>query len=314
MSRMPTSFTTSKFESPTGATIAVYQIKAKIPAKAVVHINHGMAEHSARYERFANVLAENGYHTIAHDHRGHGHTTAPDAPLGMFSNADGWQKSLADVDAVIDMACENFPDLPIIYFGHSMGSIIGLNYCIKHSIKIDAAALWNSGVDSGILLTAYSFLLGLERLLKGSDVPSQIARKLAFEDWNKKFKPNRTESDWLTRDEAEVDKYIADPLCGFDASNSLWSDLLEGIQTGGDDRELAKIRNDLPMHLQAGGKDPCSDNGRAVERVAIRLQRTGIKDLTQVLHADNRHESLNELNRDDVMRDFLGWLDERFAG
>jgi len=305
-------FEKSKLSSSTGAELQLYTLTAKGRAKAVIHINHGMCEHIGRYERFAKILSNNGYHTVGHDHRGHGKTTAADAPLGTFAKVDGWQKVIDDVDAVNQEIRKQYKDLPIVYFGHSMGAIIGLSYCIQHSEKIAANALWNSGVDAGLLLTVYSFLLKMERMFKGSDVPSQIAKKLAFEDWNKKFKPNRTDSDWLSRDEAEVDKYLADPLCGFDASNSLWGNVLEGVKIGANDSELAKIRTDLPIHMLAGGKDPCSDNGKAVERLHTRLQQTGIKNLSLTIHKENRHEALNELNRDEVMQEFVEWLDKQF--
>jgi len=118
---------------------------------------------------------------------------------------------------------------------------------------------------------------------------------------------------WLTRDEAEVDKYIEDPLSGFDASNGLWRDLLGGVKIGADNNQIASIRNDLPMHMLAGGKDPCSDNGKAVERLYNRLKQSGIKDISLTIHQENRHEALNELNRDEVMQEFVMWLDERFG-
>ncbi len=306
-------FRKSKLTSPTGAELQLYEMNSTGKPKAVIHITHGMCEHIGRYEQFAKVLTANQYHVVAHDHRGHGLTTAPDAPLGTFAKSDGWNKVVQDVEAVNDKIRSQYPDLPIVYFGHSMGAIVGLSYCVKHSDKIAASALWNSGVDGGLLLAVYGFLLKLERMFKGSDVPSQIAKKLAFEDWNKKFKPNRTESDWLTRDEAEVDKYIADPLCGFDASNGLWGNVLEGVKLGGSNQETAKIRKDLPLHMLAGGKDPCSDNGKAVERLHARLEKTGMTDVSLTIHKENRHEALNELNRDEVMQEFVDWLDERFG-
>ncbi|MEO0327523.1 MAG: alpha/beta hydrolase [Pseudomonadota bacterium] len=305
-------FEASEIKSPTGASLGVYSSTIKAP-KAVLHINHGMSEHGKRYQRFAEFLASRGYASLAHDHRGHGATTAADAPQGIFSNQDGLAKVLADADAVNDHIRQQNPNVPIVLFGHSMGSILGLNYCIHHHEKIAGAALWNSGVDGGPLLTIYGFLLTVERFFKGSDVPSQIANKLAFDAWNKKFAPNRTQSDWLSRDEAEVDKYIADPDCGFDASNGLWRDLLGGIRRGADNAELAKIRNDLPIHLLAGTKDPCTNNGTAVERLHDRMSKNGIQDLSLTLLPDTRHESLNEINRDQTMADFVQWLDERFA-
>lgn len=306
-------FTQSLVKTPTGSNLQVYSLNTKDKPKAVVHINHGMCEHSLRYQRFAEFLAKNKYNVIAHDHRGHGLTTANDAPLGTYAKSNGWAKVITDVDAVNDEIRKQHPDLPIIYFGHSMGSIIGLNYCIHHSEKISACALWNAGADGGLLLTVYDFLLKIERMFKGSDVPSQIAKKLTFEDWNKKFTPNRTQYDWLTRDEVQVDKYVDDPLCGFDASNGLWRDLLGGIKTGAKNSELSKIRNDLSIHLLAGGKDPCSNQGKAIEHLHARLQKSGVKDTTLVIHEENRHEALNELNRDEVMQGFVDWLDVRFG-
>lgn len=308
-----TAFKLSTLDSPTGASLAVYTWTAAKDAHAVIHINHGMSEHGARYDRFASALNEAGYHVIAHDHRGHGKTTAPDAHQGFFAKTDGVQKVIADVDAINGHVRETFKGLPVILFGHSMGTIIGLNYCIQHSDKIDAAALWNSGVDGGALLAVYRFLLSIERMFKGSDVPSTLASKLTFETWNKEFKPNRTQSDWLSRDEAEVDKYIADPLCGFDACNGLWRDVTDMIKTASSDAELARIRNDLPVNLLAGGKDPCSAHGKAVERLAHRLNKAFVGDISCAIHIDNRHEALNELNRDDLTANFIHWLDERFA-
>ena len=262
-----TDFERTKLASPSGATLQLYGLETSGNPKAVIHINHGMCEHIGRYEHFCKFLAENGYHSVGHDHRGHGKTTAPDAPIGTFAKKNGWSKVIEDVLAVNTEIARLYPETPIIYFGHSMGAIVGLSYCIKHSNTIAGAALWNSGVDGGPLLTIYGLLLKVERMLKGSDVPSQIARKLAFEDWNKKFAPNRTQSDWLTRDETEVDKYLADPLCGFDASNGLWTDLLGGIRLGASDHEISKIDKQLPIHLLAGGQDPCSDRGKGVKRL-----------------------------------------------
>jgi len=129
-------FETSKLPSPTGAELQLYQREAKGKAKAVVHLNHGMCEHIGRYERFVTHLANNRYHVIAHDHRGHGLTTAQDAPLGTFAKSDGLEKVIADIDTVNAKAKALYPDLPIVYFGHSMGAILGLNYCIQHSEKM----------------------------------------------------------------------------------------------------------------------------------------------------------------------------------
>lgn len=306
-------FEKTLLDSSTGAKLRSYKMLVNGNAKGVVQISHGMAEHGGRYERFAKFLTDNGYHVIASDHRGHGETIAYGAPEGIFAPKDGLQYVIEDMASIGTHIKDEFPNLPHIFFGHSMGAILGINYCIQHSEKIDAAALWNAGVDGGALLKVYGFLLKVERMIRGSDTSSFIANKLTFEDWNKKFAPNRTPFDWLSRDEAEVDKYIADPMCGFTASNGLWLEVLKAIKIGANDDQVSQIRNDLPIHLSAGGKDPCSDFGKAIERLETRLLASGVKDVTCMIDPDNRHEALNELNREKTMQEFIGWLDERFA-
>lgn len=306
-------FTQSQIQSPSGSTLALYTLEAATSPKGVIHINHGLAEHSSRYLRFARSLASAGFTCVAHDHRGHGQTTAPDSHQGSFAASDGWKKVLQDVDAVNNYIHHNWSDVPVIYFGHSMGGIIGLNYIQQHSSKVDAAALWNFGVDGGPMLWLYKLLLAIERMRMGSDVPSAIAPKLTFETWNRKFAPNRTAFDWLSADSVEVDKYVADPLCGFDATNGLWTDLTKGIGLGGDNLALSQIRKDLPFHLIGGDQDPCTDFGEAVHRVAERLQKAGIQNVTCAVLPKTRHESLNEINRDETTKGFTSWLVDRFG-
>ncbi len=302
-----------RIDSPTGASLAVHAQAADSNPKAIIHINHGMAEHAARYERFANALSAAGYHVIAHDHRGHGQTTAPDAPLGLFSNSDGVEKVLADCKAVNQHARTKWTGLPVIWFGHSMGGIIGTLYCIRHGDTLDGAILWNFNVDGGVLVTALRTMLKIARAMKGSDVPSMLANKLTFEDWNRKFKPNRTGFDWLSRDEAEVDKYVADPLCGFPCTNGLWLDVTAMVQAGADNLELAKIRNDLPVNLLGGGADPSTNGGAATKNLAERMKKTGMSDVTLTVTPGARHETLNEINREEATADLIKWLDRRWG-
>jgi len=305
---LATEFINYSFESPTGATLNVYSGEAEAAPRGIVQAGHGMAEHAARYERLAADLNRAGFHFIANDHRGHGRTRAPDAPLGIFSARNGGQKVLDDMLAVNMHAREKWPGLPLFYFGHSMGSILGVSYCIRNSDRLDGAALWNSGVDAGPMLRIFRFLLKSERFFKGSDTPSRIAEKLTFEDWNAKFKPNRTAFDWLSRDEAEVDKYVADPLCGFTCSSGLWLDVTGMMLNGADDGELARIRNELPMFLLGGGADPCSSLGSAMTRLSTRLRKAGITDVKDLVLPETRHETLNEINRDDATAMLIEWL------
>lgn len=310
---MASSFKTSILKSSSGAELSLNHMTSSTKAKAVVQINHGMAEHSLRYKRFATALSTAGYHVFAHDHRGHGKTISVDAPQGVFAKSGGLKKVVEDIDTVANHIKETCPKLPIAMLGHSMGSILTLRYLIDHSKKIDAAMLLNSGVDGGPLLLVLRTLIKIAKAMKGSDVPAALITKLTFDEWNKKFEPNRTEFDWLSRDDAEVDKYIADPKCGFMVSNGLWLDITDAIKTGADNEQLTKIRNGLPFFLLAGAMDPCTLNGKSMERLTSRLKKTGNTDTTYSLLPDTRHESLNELNRDQITKDMIAWLDERFA-
>ncbi|MEL6751635.1 MAG: alpha/beta hydrolase [Pseudomonadota bacterium] len=281
-------------------------------AKAIVHINHGMAEHAARYERFATALAAAGYAVIAHDHRGHGHTVAPGTAQGWFGPG-GWDALIDESVQVSRHAKIEFGDAPIVVFGHSMGAIAALNIAMREPALPAALAVWNSGVENGALISVLRSILKVQRAFKGSDVPSGFARKASFDAWNKQFAPNRTDFDWLSRDEAEVDKYVADPLCGFPVTIGMWLDVLSGVAFGSDDANLNKLPKALPVHLLAGAEDPCSEKGGAVRHIEQRMRTAGMSDVTFDLLPDTRHESLNELNRDETTARFVAWLEERLS-
>lgn len=296
--------------SPTGATLNFYQRKADGKAHGVVQINHGLAEHAARYARFADALAAAGYVTYAQDHRGHGHTTAPDAPPRRFAQSDGGDKVLADVAAVHDLIRRENPDLPLIVFGHSMGGMIALNSTLRHSGHLAGTAVWNSTFDTGVLGRLALAILAWERMRLGADAPSRILPRLTFQAWGKAVPKHRTLFDWLSRDPVEVDKYIADPLCGWDASVSMWRDLFGFIFAGADDGNFRSVRKDLPFLLVSGGKDPSNDGGKAMTRLASRMSRLGFSNLETMRYEDARHETLNDLNRDAATADFIAWADK----
>lgn len=296
-------------QSPTGAMLNFYVRKAEGEPRGVVHITHGLAEHAARYARFAEFLARCGYHTYAHDHRGHGSTTAPDAPLGVFAWKDGRGKILADISAVHDLIKREHPTLPLILFGHSMGGIIALNFLQRHSSHLKGAAIFNANVSAGAAGRLAQFILAWERLRLGSDTPSRMLPRLTFQAWGKTIPDARTPFDWLSRDPDDVDKYIADPFCGWDASVSLWRDLFGLIFSDARDRAFAQVNRSLPILLVGGEKDPATDGGKAVEALAKRFGAMGFSNLVSRIYPQTRHESLNDINRDEVMADFVEWAD-----
>jgi len=299
----------TKLKSPTGATLLVRVREAQGAPRGVVQINHGLAEHSARYARFADFLSSRGFHAYAHDHRGHGGTTAPDGPQRMFARENGAAKVVGDIAAVHDHIRATHPGLPIILFGHSMGGLSGLNFLLEHSAGVHAAAICNANFSAGLLGRAAQAILAWERFRLGSDVPSRMLPKLTFQAWAKQIKERRTEFDWLSRDAAEVDKYIADPLCGWDASVSMWIDVFDFVFAGANDANYATVRRDMPLYLVGGENDPATDGGKAVRHHAGRLRQMGFSNLVSTIYPQTRHESLNELNRDVVMADFGDWLE-----
>ncbi len=298
-----------KLASPTGAVLNLYSRDAGPAARGVIQVNHGLAEHAARYGRFAEAMAGRGFHVYAHDHRGHGHTTAPDAPTGMFATRDGAAKVIADVAAVHDLIAAEHPGLPVVLFGHSMGGLIALNFLLRHPGRVKAAAIWNANFSAGALGRAAQAILAWERFRLGSDVPSRLLPKLTFGAWAKQIKDRRTAFDWLSRDRAEVDKYVADPLCGWNASVSMWSDLFGFIFFGADDRNFAAVPRSLPVNLVGGEKDPATDGGKAVTALSERMRRMGFSNLATRVYAETRHESLNEQNRDIIAGDFAAWAE-----
>ncbi len=303
---------TETLDSPTGAALNLHMKRATAPLRGVIQVNHGLAEHAARYGRFAAAMAARGFDVYAHDHRGHGGTRAPDAPQRMFATAGGGDKVIADVAAVHERIAADRPGAPVILFGHSMGGLIALNFLMRHSQRVAAAAIWNANFSAGALGRVAQAILAWEAFRLGSDVPSRILPKLTFQDWAKKVPDRRTEFDWLSREAAEVDKYVADPLCGWDASVSMWRDVFGFIFAGADDRNLAGIRRDLPINLLGGQNDPATVGGKAVLDLARRMKAMGFSNLESRVWPETRHESLNETNRDAITEDFAAWA-ERVA-
>jgi alpha-beta hydrolase superfamily lysophospholipase len=292
-----------------GAKIALRSRMADGVARGVVMICHGLAEHAGRYGRFAAFLAARGYHVYAHDHRGHGLTTAPDAPLGRFAAKDGAARVLDDVAAVRTLLAERHPGLPVALFGHSMGGIIAVNAAEAHPRDYAALAVFNSKLNPGAAGALGVLAIKAERFFKGSDVPSQIGPKATFDVWAKSITDARTDFDWLSHDRAEVDAYVADPLCGFAASVSLWLDLMTLSRQGGNPNRLARLPPDLPIYLVGGGEDPATAHGADMLWLEKRLQKIGARRLTTVIYRNMRHETLNEIGREEAMRNFAAWLD-----
>lgn len=296
---------------PDGATLHAYRWVPDGEPTAIVQIAHGMAEHAGRYGRFARALTDAGYAVYAEDHRGHGRTGEA-ATLGHFADDDGWSKVLEDLAAVTRHALGEHPGLPVVLFGHSMGSFLARDYAVRHGGDLCAVVVCGTAADPGLLGKVGAMIATTEARVRGPRHPSALMNKLTFGAYNAAFKPTRTDFDWLSRDEAEVDKYIADPLCGFVCTSRFYSDLLGGLARVNSDAVMAGISSELPMLVISGTQDPVGGKQAAgVNAVADQLRRSGVADLTVKVYPEARHELLNETNRDEVTADVLAWIGQR---
>jgi alpha-beta hydrolase superfamily lysophospholipase len=300
-------------DAPSGARLAYHHLAATGTPRGIVIVCHGLAEHSRRYEGFATVLSARGYHVYAHDHRGHGETTAPDTEIGRFAARDGVAKVIADVRAIRDLAIIQHPGLPVTLFGHSMGGLIALNSAAAHPQAFQALSVWNSNFNPGAVGQVAKAVLAVEKMLKGSDVPSAILPKATFGAWGRSIPGHRTAFDWLSHDPAEVDAYIADPLCGFDASVSLWQDLFRLTFAGASPENLARLPSGLPVYLVGGGQDPATNKGREIRWLGRRMMDAGMTQVTTTIYDGMRHETLNDIGREQATSDFVSWLDRSTA-
>ena len=278
------------------------------PAKAMIMLSHGMAEHSGRYARLAEALCAAGYGLYAPDQRGHGRT-ADEGTLGLYAEKDGWNKVVGDLASLNQHIGQQQPGLPIILLGHSMGSYIAQAYLLHHSASLNGAILSGSNFQPVALYRAAGVIARLERARQGLRGRSALIDFLSFGSFNKAFKPNRTAFDWLSRDPLEVDKYINDPLCGFRCTNQLWIDLLGGLQQISKASNLAQIDPGLPIMIMGGECDPVSE-GKRLKSLAHALREAGSQNLQLNIYPQARHEVFNETNRDDVTADVLKWLDQ----
>ncbi|MCY1260207.1 Monoacylglycerol lipase [compost metagenome] len=276
-------------------------------ARGAVMLSHGMAEHAGRYERLGSALNAAGYHLYAIDQRGHGRT-AESGDLGHYADSDGWGKVIGDLATLNQHIRQNHPGLPIVLLGHSMGSYISTAYLIEHSASVQGAVLSGSNYQPVALYRSVLPIARFERWRQGPLGRSGLIEFLSFGSFNRAFRPNRTPFDWLSRDPQEVDRYIADPLCGFRCSNQLWLDLLGGLAELTPVERLARIRPALPLLVIGGERDPVSQ-GKRLHLLAQALTSAGLRKVEKQIYPDARHELFNETNRDEVIRNLIDWLE-----
>jgi alpha-beta hydrolase superfamily lysophospholipase len=275
--------------------------------RAVLQLLHGMGEHGARYERLARDLCADGFAVYAADCRGHGLTATAAEDLGHFADRDGWEKVIADVQTLAAHISTSHPGCPRVLLGHSMGSFVALDYLTRFGGGLRAAVLSGSAPSAGALGWLLRALANAERLRLGARGHSALLRQAVFGRFNSAFEPAETPFDWLSRDRAEVARYVADPLCGFVLTAGGFADLAAALARFQRRAVLARIPHALPLYVIAGEADPVA--GRAgVTRLVDELRAAGLERVEARIYSGDRHELLNELDREQVTRDLRDWL------
>ena len=287
-----------------GHTIQLQIWQPQDSTACVIQVLHGLGEYASRYARFAAAANARDFAVCSHDHRGHG---GRGGEPGHFADGDGWNKVNADAKLVNDFIRSEYDNVPIVLLGHSMGSYLAQSFAMHYGASLSGLILSASTWPSKLQMAPAKVLAHLEAWRLGIRGKSKLLDGLGFDNFNKRFLPARTACDWLSRDEAEVDKYIADSLCGGPYSCGLWIDLINGLFTISSDNALSGISPDLPILITGGSDDPVGGE-RGMTRLAVHYAQTSHQRLDVKIYPQGRHEMLNDINRDEVTSDWLDWV------
>ena len=302
-----------RFSFPSSDGIHDVQVQEWRPEgtpRGVVQIVHGIAEHVGRYDEAARFLTAHGFLVCGGDHLGHGRT-ASDGQYGYFAPKEGWDLVVQDLRRLRELEGERYPEAPYFLLGHSMGSFLVRTYLIRWPGTVDGAVLSGTGQEAAPLVAFGRAAAGVLCILRGPRYVSGLIYRLSLGAYNRKFKPNRTRGDWLSRDESLVDEGLRDPLCSFRPTVSMFRDMMEGLQFIGRPRNAARMNPDTPVYFFSGDQDPVGSMGKGVRRVEELFRQAGCRDVTVKLYPGGRHEMLHETNRREVMEDLLDWMEER---
>lgn len=273
----------------------------------VLQIVHGMAEYIDRYDNFAKYMTEHGFNVIGHDHLGHGHSVSDEHDYGFFAEENGDKIIIEDMHSVTQYAREKWEELPNFILGHSMGSFCLRQYLTKYSNDVFGAIIMGTGwIPSAAALLGKTIATNTCKS-KGSHTVNPLLIKLTLEPYNKPFAPARTNCDWLSRDEKQVDLYVNDKLCGFDFTAGAYKDFFTILEKIAKNRQLIGMRKSLPILITSGSVDPVGGK-KACEKLNAQYKRCGINDVTLKLWENDRHEILNELDKSDVYQYIYNWL------
>ena len=282
--------------------------------RCILQVVHGMAEYVERYEEFAAYLVERGFVVTGDDHLGHGKSVGEVGKQGYFCERDPATVLVRDVHRLKKLTEELYPGVPYVLMGHSMGSFIARNYLCRYGTGISGAVIMGTGMQPKAVLDMARLVAGIQKFFCGPMHVSRLLDRLAFGGYGKGITDRRTAFDWLSRDRERVDRYIADPMCGFTFTVNGFGALFELVLRLYSPENLAAVPRELPVFMVSGDADPVGDYGKGVRRAYDSLVAAGLTDIRLKLYPGGRHELLNETNRSQVMQDICRWVEENVLG
>ena len=293
-----------------GRTLHAFYCEPDGPVRAVVQLSHGMVEFIDRYKPLAESLAARGIAVTGNDHLGHGGSIRTKADYGYFAQPDGNRALLDDLHRMTEFAKQRWPGVPYFLLGHSMGSFYARQYLCEWGSELEGAIILGTGFQSKALVQLAKGVCRVQAALFGWQHRSKLVEWLSFAGYNNGLE-GRTTHDWLNRDAAEVDKYLADERCTFTFTVNAYYSMFSGILRLHDPAFVAQVPKDLPLLFLAGDADPVGERGKGVERAVQSLRDAGVRNIEVKFYPGARHELLVETNRQEVFADIAGWIEKQ---
>ena len=293
-----------------GRTLHAFYCEPDGPVRAVVQLSHGMVEFIDRYKPLAESLAAQGIAVTGNDHLGHGGSIRTKADYGYFAQPDGNRAVLDDLHRMTRLAKQRWPGVPYFLLGHSMGSFYARQYLCEWGSELEGAIILGTGFQPRALVRLAKGICRVQAALFGWQHRSKLVERLSFAGYNNGLE-GRTTHDWLNRDAAEVDKYLADERCTFTFTVNAYYSMFSGILRLHDPAFVAQMPKDLPLLFLAGDADPVGERGKGVERAVQSLRDAGVRNIEVKFYPGARHELLVETNHREVFADIAGWIEKQ---
>ena len=303
------------FPSKDGNTeIHTIEWKPEGEVRAVLQICHGMVEYIKRYDEFAQFLCEKGFYVVGNDHLGHGKSVQSKSEYGFFEKKYGNACVLGDIHTLRQRTVKKYPETPYFMLGHSMGSSLLRQYIQMYGNGLSGVVLM--GVVTDHRRSSLLFVKQLCRLMaavRGWHYRSRMVDELVTGSFNKKFKPSVTRADWITSDKEHLDAYVTDPLCSFMFTVNAYYSMMAGMLGMQKKENISMIPKSLPVLFVSGAEDPVGNFGKGVRKVCEIYKSAGLRDVPLKLYEGDRHEILNETNREQVYQELYEWFEEKLS-